>query len=108
VFKAKLQPFTTRFARRHGLPLRLYCSRACDVRISLRVRRRGHLATLASYRRTETEIAKAHSTITLPLPRKLSIGVLRSAAARARLELVALDASGERHRVTLLIARAVR
>ena len=100
-FTARLQRFTARSARRYGLPVSVHCSRACDLRISLRAWRGGRLRTLARYRRTEVQITRPSSRIVLRLPSRLSIDALRSRAARARLDFQAVDAAGDRRALTL-------
>ena len=106
-FTAKLQRFTARFARRHGLPVLVHCSHACDLRIWLRARRRRGLRTLATYRRTETEIARPWSRTVLPLPRRLGVAALLSRAAGARLTFVAVDAHNEQRGRRLALVPAI-
>jgi calcineurin-like phosphoesterase family protein len=107
-FTARLQRFGAGFARRYGLPVSVHCSRACDLVISLRVRRAGRVRTLARYRRTEVQITRPLSRIVLPLPRRLSIGALLSRAARTRLDFQAVDAAGERRALTLRLPSPAR
>jgi hypothetical protein len=107
-FTAKLQHFMARAARRHGLPVLVNCSRACDVRISLRALRAGRVRTLAIYRRTEVQITRPWSRIVLPLPRRLAVAALLSRNAGAHLDFVAVDASGERRLRRLELLPVVR
>lgn len=72
------------------LPIRIGCSRACDLTIGITTRVG---TTLARFKETETELSKPHSTIVLHLPqtRLATLG-------RGRLGLIftATDASGDK------------
>ena len=107
-FTAKLQPFTARAAGRHGLPVLVHCSHACDLRIWLRTRRGRGLRTLAAYRRTETEIAKPWSRTVLRLPRRMGLAALLSRKADARLDFVAADAQNQKRARRLALQPLVR
>jgi calcineurin-like phosphoesterase family protein len=107
-FTAKLQRFTARVARRHGLPVLVHCSRACDLRIWLRARRGRGLRTLAAYRRTETEITRPWSRTVLRLPRAASVAALLSRTADARLDFVAVDAHNERRGRRLVLLPVIQ
>jgi hypothetical protein len=86
-----------RSAVRRGLPVDVYCSRACDLSVAVGLRRNHHTVALASYRETETEIPRPSSRVWLPLRRSLAS---RLAGARLTLSFVAVDASNERRSVT--------
>jgi hypothetical protein len=107
-FTARLQHFTARAARRHGLPVLVHCSHACDLRIWLRARRGRGLRTLAAYRRTESDITRPWSRTVLRLPRGLGVAGLLSRKAGARLDFVAVDAHHEQRGRRLALAPVVR
>jgi hypothetical protein len=86
-----------RSAFRHGLPLDVYCSRACDLSVAVGLRRNRQTVTLASYRETETEIPRPSSRVWLPLRRSVAS---RLSGAHLTLSFVAVDASNERRSVT--------
>jgi hypothetical protein len=84
-------------ALKNGLPVDVYCSRACDVSVAVRVRSGSHIITIARYRETETEIPRRSSRVALHLRRS----VIRSLGnARLMLAFVAVDASKEQRTVT--------
>lgn len=79
--------------RTHGLPVHFYCSAACDVRITVRVRRWGRLVTVARFFETESEITSPSSTLVLRA-RWRALRHLR--VAHLQLMFAAHDAAGQR------------
>ena len=95
-FSAEPQPVSLPLAAAEGVPVKIHCSRACDVDVALAVRREGTTTLVASYRETETEIPRAYSTIKLPLPASIASS---TTSVRIVFEFVAVDASGEKKTV---------
>ena len=98
------QPLGRRGPHRRTLRLRVHCSRACDLRIALRVRRGRRTSTLARYRVTETELRAPWSHIVLRLPR----AARGLPAAALKLALIAADASGRTRRLSVSLREARR
>ncbi len=80
-----------------GLPIRVHCSRACDLGVTIGVRRGAHTITVARFRETETEISKPFASLVLHLRQSR---LLHLRARRLILTFVATDASGEQRRST--------
>jgi hypothetical protein len=97
VFTVRLLPASLRSASEHGLAVDMHCSRACDVRVTVRVHRGHHLVTVARYRDTETEIPRPFDRVRLKLSRHT---IRRLGHARLLLTFVAEDASFEERTVT--------
>jgi acid phosphatase type 7 len=96
-FAAHVRRVPLRWALKNGLPVRVHCSRACDVRITIALRRGRRMAILARYRETETQIPAPQSLLHLHLPARL-LHNLRG--ARLAVSFFAIDASSEVRRVS--------
>jgi hypothetical protein len=92
-FGVRPHSVSLRSAVKHGLPVDVHCTRACDVRVTAYLHLDGRLVKLASYRETESEIPKPFSRIVLRLPDRALDHLGR---ARLTLSFAALDASFER------------
>lgn len=77
---------------RPDLPIRIGCSRACDLTVTIATR---DGTTLARFKETETELSKPYSTIVLHVPRAR---LARLGRSRLSLAFRASDASGEQLR----------
>jgi hypothetical protein len=75
---------------RPDLPIRIDCSRACDLTVT--VATRGGRA-LARFKETETELSKPHSTLVLHMPQA---SLAHAGGDRLELVFLATDASGKR------------
>jgi len=82
--------------RRHGLAVNVYCSRACDVLITVRVRRGRRLVAIARFRETESELPSPFTHLVL---RGLWKSIRHLRVATLQLTFVAHDAAG--HQVTI-------
>ena len=96
-FAAEPQPVTVGVDSTRVLPVRIHCSRACDVNVSLGISEAGATVPVASYRETETEVPQPHSTVELTLPERIASS---STSVPIVLEFVAMDAAGEQQTVT--------
>jgi hypothetical protein len=85
------------YAVRRGLPLQVRCSRACDVRIALRVTGRHGRAFTRHYVETESQISSPVSQIVLRLPGALR----RNRRVHVTLRLSAVDSGGQRRALSL-------
>jgi hypothetical protein len=94
-FAVQVRRVRLRAALSRGLPVSVYCSRACDVQTAIHTRRRGRSLTLVRLRRTETQLTRPHSLIRLRLPARLLRGMR---AVRLALSFIATDASREQRR----------
>lgn len=100
-FAAGVQRPARNALARHGLLVRVHCSRACDVAIVLRVHTRARWRTIASFTETETEIPHPNSRLWLPLSGR-ALRALRE--AHASVTFTATDASGQRRTVVRRLA----
>ena len=82
--------------RRHGLGVNVYCSRGCDVLITVRIRRGRRLVTIARFRETESELPSPFTHLVL---RGLWNSIRHLRVATLHLTFVAHDAAG--HQVTI-------
>jgi acid phosphatase type 7 len=89
--------------RKHGLGVDIYCSRACDVNITARVRRSRRMVTIARYRETESQLPRPSTHLVL---RGLWKPLHRLRVAVLKLTFVAQDAAD--HRVTISATRILR
>jgi acid phosphatase type 7 len=99
-FAAHPQRDSLRSALKRGLPIRVYCSRACDIGVTIRMRRGNRTLILARYRETETEVPRPSSTLVLRLRQSL-FRHLRGVPLT--MTLAATDASKGQQRVTRTI-----
>jgi hypothetical protein len=90
-------------ATAQALPLDVHCSQACDLTITLGVRRGSRLLPVARFRETETQIPRANSRVVLHLSRRLGNELLHVPLTAT---LQAMDATGERHTLTRVFAPA--
>ena len=82
--------------RRHGLAVNVYCSRSCDVLITVRVRRGRRLVEIGRFRETESELS---SPVTHLVLRRLWKPIRHLRIATLHLTFVAHDAAA--HQVTI-------
>lgn len=95
-FRVKPRHPGLRSLRKHGLAVDIYCSRACDVRITVRVRRHHRMVRIARFRETESELPTPSTRLVL---RGLWRSLSHLRVAFLQLTFVASDAAG--HRVTI-------
>ncbi len=88
---------------RGGLPVAIYCSRACDVAITASLRRGRRLTRIASFRETESQIPRSHSRILLRMPAR---GLKAAGKATLVLRFAAVDAAGHHRVVTRIVVLA--
>jgi hypothetical protein len=96
-FDARVQPSSLASATRGGLPVAVRLSRAADVTVTVSLRRVRHLARIASFYETETQIPRPHSRILLRLPARRLKG-MRSVTLVLR--FVAVDAAAHHRTLT--------
>jgi acid phosphatase type 7 len=96
-FRATPRALSVRRLLERGLPVRVYCSRACDVAITIRAGAGRAARTIARYRETESEISRPHSHLSLRLGRH-TWRYLRS--ARLTITFTATDAGGQRRTIS--------
>jgi hypothetical protein len=104
-FAARPAPATTRAAAARGVPVDVYCSRACDVTVVVLAREGHQNVTIASYRETESQIPRASSRIWLRLPPTALAGLRH---VRLSLSFTGVDASNESRSLRRTITLASR
>ena len=86
-----------------GIPVSVYCSRACDVAVTISLRRSGQLRRIATAYETESQIPRPYSRILLRVPARW---LKHPAGGALVMRFAAVDAAG--HRRTLMRTMELR